>query len=71
MEWISVKDKLPQVEDKVLFYSDGYGIRFGYRQATFANNPKKPRPIKWVVYSSNHYRTDVTHWMPLPEPPKL
>jgi hypothetical protein len=57
-EWISVKDRLPTHEDgKVLIYT-AYGISIGEKTV------------------SNHWRGNcaipkqITHWMPLPEPPK-
>lgn len=57
-EWISVKDRLPMKNDRVLVYrpemkeSDvGAGsVQFGW--------------------NCSRKKTDITHWMPLPEPPK-
>ena len=63
-EWINVKDRLPEHEDRYLvingmqqyimpFKFNGVGLGYwecGYRFHSKAN--------------------DVTHWMPLPEPPK-
>ncbi len=60
MEWISVKDRLPE-EDIVLTY-DGFTIRSAEILYEDENE------IVWLdggVCFSN-----VTHWMPLPEPPK-
>ena len=59
MEWISVKDRLPEKHTFNLVYSDETGIDviyFGYRgifQNDYADEVK-----------------GITHWMPLPEPPK-
>ena len=51
-EWISVKDRLPDVGKFVLIYNEINGVLLDYHDgATFG-----------------YY--DVTHWMPLPEPPK-
>ena len=51
-EWISVKDRLPDVGKFVLIYNEINGVRLDYHDgATFG-----------------YY--DVTHWMPLPNPPK-
>lgn len=56
--WISVKDRLPKENDRVLTYSPnmassdigGISIQWGWCCKTKVN--------------------DITHWMPLPEPPK-
>jgi len=78
MEWISVKDRLPDIYDFALVFADNKGTN-------------EPRPIAiarivsehgiWdllgylevgayldIEYSMNRF--DITHWMPLPEPPK-
>lgn len=60
-EWISVKDGLPQINTAVLVYIDEYGICIDFYTVDY-NNPKKP----FFAYRGNR----VTHWMPLPEPPK-
>ncbi len=56
-EWISVKDRLPMKNDRVLVYrpemkeSDvgAVSVQFGW--------------------NCRRKKTDITHWMPLPEPP--
>jgi len=62
MEWISVKDKLPDGHDRVLAFCDE-GIYTGYLS-----------PIKsWFCSCEcfeGSYIEGVTHWMPLPPPPK-
>lgn len=64
--WISVKERLPMLMESVLFTGKNYyGTWFlaqrGYYDGTFwhSNN-------NGTVYAT----TPVTHWMPLPEPPK-
>ncbi len=57
LEWISVKDRLPEAGSYVLAYLD-----FGYGYS-----------ITTSIYIKNGFVTgekDVTHWMPLPQPPK-
>ena len=57
-EWISIKDRLPSWEDgKVLIYTT-YGISIAER--TTNNRWKGDCAIPKLI----------THWMPLPEPPK-
>ncbi len=57
MNWISVKDRLPE---------EGYYLVF----------IKNPGPFKYIYvayyYGDNEWNVDgeVTHWKPLPEPPK-
>lgn len=63
MKWISVKEKLPNKNRRVLFYSKNKIIVLGF----FSDDG-------WTEESSEgicklNYR-NVTHWMPLPNPPK-
>lgn len=57
MEWISVKDRLPEYFESVLG-SDGKEVSVAFR--TVEGN--------WIdeVFELDG---DVTHWMPLPSPP--
>ena len=55
-EWISVKDQLPDDADLVLVYSERSGVRTDY----YYND-------EWEYYDRN--QIEITHWMPLPEPP--
>ena len=59
-DWISVKDRLPEKRGDYLIYNtDGIVWPYWY-------NPEDKR---W--YDNCGYLTEsVTHWMPLPEPPK-
>lgn len=65
MDWISVKDRLPEVDSRVLWqgaFSDEYKFTGRLR-----------RNGEWeyisVVADVEHCLSDVTHWMPLPPPP--
>jgi hypothetical protein len=65
-EWISVKDRLPEIGVDVLI---SYGGLPFYHLAFLTHNGD----IKW--FNGNHSNTeysldDVTHWMPLPKPPE-
>lgn len=65
-EWISVNDRLPEANERVLA-TDGEYIGEAYMQA----NTEFMRDFgvyaaTWILI----YGTNVTHWMPLPEPPK-
>ena len=64
MEWISVKDRLPDIDkdgELVLYYEFNNEIGVGYLEDD-----------KWYNYDSGWEldKSVVTHWMPLPEPPK-
>ena len=62
-EWISVDDRLPEPWKQVLIYS----LHDFCESAVYIGVPGKWR-VTW-----NHEMLDadsVTHWMPLPEPPK-
>lgn len=60
MEWISVKDQLPEGECIAIGYQNE--VMIGYINET----------VGWIQCENDHeVLTHVTHWMPLPEPPKL
>lgn len=60
--WISVKDRLPEIGDTVLFTGlSSFGTRFIPQRGWFDGTFWK-RDTGETVYSS----TPVTHWMPLP-----
>ena len=72
-EWISVKDRLPKIYDKdsdwsgtVLFRTTQGHIHSGRRK--FGRH----RMSFWIDESDNLFfsKEEVTHWMPLPQPPK-
>jgi len=62
-EWISVKDRLPDAGIRVLTLDKWGGIRDRELYA-FTSGPLVFRP------DGLHLGKDVTHWMPLPEPPE-
>lgn len=62
-EWINVKDKMPEDGKEVLF-SDSSSIMVGWYNAD---------KEYWELTDADMiaYAQDVTHWMPLPELPKM
>ena len=69
MKWISVEDSLPQEGVKVLTFNKanigiGSSIEVDYLIDFGSGDPK----YVWSNLLFDEY-TDVTHWMPLPEPP--
>lgn len=69
MEWISVTDKLPNDGETVLVvvrrYSAGFLPMSAVEMASYS------RDFDWVFDDAPVFGViDITHWMPLPEPPK-
>jgi alanine racemase len=65
-KWIPVTERLPDNNERVLVYHDDGMIRFGINKDGFAD-------VVSTLYLKHNHRTcfsKVTHWMPLPEPPK-
>ena len=56
-EWISVDDTLPSQAEDVLMY-DGWVITIGWYNLHV-----------FETQSPDQVMFDITHWMPLPEPP--
>ena len=63
-EWISVKDRLPE--------AGGYVVCIAKRNPFSIFMPMVARIEKngWVNPITEQYISEVTHWMPLPEPPE-
>ena len=59
-EWISVEDRLPNIGQNVLTYDGHNRVFCSVRQ----NHQFK---IHYTVWDHDN----VTHWMPLPEPPTI
>ncbi len=58
MRWISVEERLPEANERVLVYHGGYGITVGHRY----------EDGRWHIKQA--YPAAPKFWMPLPEPPK-
>ena len=63
MEWISVKDRLPEKKDEYYLFG-------GYT----SDNKWESRSEHWATKDEHNKKlislVGYTHWMPLPEPPK-
>lgn len=57
-EWISVKDRLPEEGEVVVIYIKPE-VGVGYAETDI-----------YLMGDFDEYSEAVTHWMPLPEPPK-
>lgn len=78
--WISVKDRLPMIDENVLVFAQGkedgfigetkIAIAYMTDCTYFGGSPIKVEP-RWRC-PLQFFLTDyeITHWMPLPKPPK-
>ncbi len=74
MEWISVNDRLPKIDETIILL-DHYNQVFPGCLSQWGNN-KNLRD--WYDMEAGEYldpdletpKTIITHWMPLPNPPK-
>ena len=72
MKWISVSKKLPETKgmtsDYVLINEKDIGIMIGYLSLIGGE-------IYWILKGDrgpvSNYKLKITHWMPLPEEPKI
>ena len=72
MQWVSVEDELPDVGASTLFLVSGK-----YAHTGFLSHHGDFKPYEYElsyshesdVYAEPEKMTNVTHWMPLPEPP--
>ena len=64
MKWISVKDRLPETGKRVLVFGtwdDVHSAYFSVKQNAFFDDSFAPE---------RNITEFITHWIPLPEPPK-
>lgn len=73
MEWVSVEDRLPELPKgewalKMIIAADesGHVSPMFYERAIVRGKTV----YRWKFYWDRIADTKVTHWMPLPEPPK-
>lgn len=83
MEWISVEDRLPEELETVLFASIAGNVNQGFYESVDRNRVfiNKLGEIEYPKVAGGFWYRDrfndfipgvlVTHWMPLPKPPKI
>ena len=64
MEWISVEDRLPNKLDSCLVFYNANLTKSHIRTATYLGDEH------FSTSGIQDYKYNITHWMPLPEPPK-
>lgn len=62
MKWISVDDRLPERDTDVLVFGEHMNTQVGF---LFSSNE-----LWFLTLMDMDEIVDVTHWMPLPEPPE-
>jgi hypothetical protein len=72
MEWISVKERLPEEHKKVIAYGQpkndcSCNPSWRVMEASYQGNDQYE--LGWV-YGEYDCQQEVTHWMPLPKTPK-
>lgn len=63
MEWIKCSERMPEETGDIIVFSDGIvmsGISYSRRKGFY---------IDALEYDDDEPIDDVTHWMPLPNPP--
>lgn len=65
-KWIRIEDKLPPLDEKVLFTFLGYDDD----TVTIGDYVWYDPDYRWYDHVKQMYRKHVTAWMPLPAPPK-
>lgn len=68
MEWISVKDRVPDKYQDVLVYLTRGEIDVRYRLGE--EYPDDPDVYNRYVWSDQGVANDISFWMPLPKPPE-
>ena len=72
MEWISVKDRLPEFEEKCLaYYFPKSPVMEGRIIGILRRIDAPDKKMLRGLTDANQFTmaAEVTHWMPLPEPP--
>lgn len=76
--WISVKDRLPEPEQEVLVIAHGWSDRLLYIGSYQRMEAERSwltgvtsKASDWSLWGWSYLKEpEVTHWMPLPDPPK-
>jgi hypothetical protein len=68
-EWISIKDRLPKYEERVLVNDDGYVRIAELTRARYAGGMHRGEEV-WDSEDESAVCFFPTHWMVIPDPPK-
>ena len=67
-EWVSVEERLPGDSDGAVLLTNGKTVISGYRNQLFGLDGQHGIFVPAIKKGGGYMR--VTHWMPLPQPPK-
>ena len=78
-KWISVDDRLPEQDKEVLLIVHGWEGRLYYIGCLHRQEAERSwltgiesKASDWKIWGFSYLREPiVTHWMPLPDPPKI
>lgn len=74
MKWISVKERKPENEQAILVFDrkskEVWKALFVFYSKPIYSEEWQTVPYDCCNLTGNKYLKNVTHWMPLPEPPK-
>ena len=69
MEWISVKERLPE-EEMGCLVAYAWNGKYHARDVTTYFKASNTGKLHWAIEFGSGQSIKVTHWMPLPDPPK-
>ena len=68
---ISVKDRLPELDQEVLLYTEHFGFIVGiYTTSKYCDETEYVFLVPYSIASDKWAKVEVIAWMPLPEPYK-
>lgn len=69
--WINIKERLPEEEGEYLTFSSGYKEKLRNAVTIHWYGGESSKQVIWesIRRGVNHW--GITHWMPLPAPPKV
>ena len=69
-KWISVEDRLPDTAERVLVSKKWLGMQYKPEYGYYQDFPNQ-KGCWYVLTEFGYYpQREITHWMPMPEPPK-
>ena len=67
MEWVKCRERMPELNQKVIAWNGHFVSQCVYKQNRIAKSERGRNPR---FENHNGIWRGVSHWMPIPEPPK-